>query len=81
MRHSRSRQSFLKSSAIWPFPGQALSYKMGQLKILELRENAQKALGEKFDIKQFHKQVLDAGALPLNLLEVKVNNWIEQAKQ
>ena len=62
-------------------PGQALSYKMGQLKILELRENAQKALGEKFDIKQFHNQVLDAGALPLNLLEVKVNNWIEQAKQ
>ena len=61
-------------------PAQALSYKMGQLKILELRAKAEKELGAKFDIKQFHNQILDAGSLPLNLLEDKVNRWIEVAK-
>ena len=61
-------------------PAQALSYKMGQLKILELRAKAEKELGAKFDIKQFHNQILDAGSLPLNLLEDKVNRWIEAAK-
>ena len=53
---------------------------MGQLKILELRAKAEKELGAKFDIKQFHNQILDAGSLPLNLLEDKVNRWIEAAK-
>lgn len=61
-------------------PGQALSYKMGQLKILELRARAENALGAKFDIKQFHNQVLDAGALPLNLLDDKISRWIGQVK-
>jgi uncharacterized protein (DUF885 family) len=58
------------------WPGQALAYKIGQLKILELRERAQKALGGKFDIRAFHDQVLDAGALPLHELEQRIDAWI-----
>lgn len=57
-------------------PGQALSYKIGQLKIRELRDKAQAALGEKFDIKAFHRQVLGTGSLPLELLEEKIEAWI-----
>ncbi len=59
------------------WPGQALAYKVGQLKILELRDRAKKALGPKFDLKAFHDQVLDAGALPLDLLENRVSSWIQ----
>jgi len=61
-------------------PGQALSYKIGQLKIRELRANAAEALGDKFDIRQFHNQVLETGCVPLALLEDKINNWIEANK-
>lgn len=61
-------------------PGQALSYKIGQLKIRELRTKAEKELGSKFSIKEFHNQVLDAGCLPLKVLEGKVNKWIESKK-
>lgn len=61
-------------------PGQALSYKVGQLKILGLRAKAEKELGDKFNIKEFHNQVLDAGSLPLSTLEAKVNFWIEKTK-
>ena len=57
-------------------PGQALAYKIGQLKILELRAKAEKALGDKFDLKEFHAQVLMTGALPMNILEQKVDRWI-----
>ena len=57
-------------------PGQALSYKIGQLKILELRHKAEKALGTKFDIRAFHNQVLDAGVLPIKVLEQKIDRWI-----
>jgi uncharacterized protein (DUF885 family) len=57
-------------------PGQALAYKLGQLKILELRARAEKALGTRFDIRQFHEQVLMSGALPLTVLEQKIDDWI-----
>ena len=62
------------------WPGQALAYKVGQLKILELRERAKKAQGEKFDIRAFHDQVLDTGALPLDLLEARIDAWIASQK-
>lgn len=57
-------------------PGQALSYKIGQLKIRELRKKAEDALGEKFNIGQFHNQVLETGCVPLALLEDKIDGWI-----
>ena len=57
-------------------PGQALSYKIGQLKIRELRSKAEKKLDEKFDIKIFHKKVLESGCIPLELLEEKIEKWI-----
>ena len=56
-------------------PGQALSYKIGQLKIRELRSNAEQKLGDKFDIKIFHEKVLESGCIPLQLLEEKINKW------
>lgn len=61
-------------------PGQACAYKIGQLKILELRERAKTALGPKFDLKEFHAVVLENGAVPMTLLEQTVNEWIEQKK-
>jgi uncharacterized protein (DUF885 family) len=61
-------------------PGQAVSYKIGQLKILELRKRAEEALGESFDIKEFHNQVLNSGSLPLILLEEKIDSWIASVK-
>lgn len=57
-------------------PGQALAYKVGQLKILELRARAEAALGNRFDIRAFHDQVLNTGALPLAVLEAKIDAWI-----
>jgi len=58
-------------------PGQALSYKMGQLKIVELRKKAQTQMNDKFDVKVFHQKVLESGVMPLALLEKKINDWIE----
>ncbi|MGC2639978.1 MAG: DUF885 domain-containing protein [Acidobacteriaceae bacterium] len=58
------------------WPAQALGYKIGQLKILELRARAQKALGAKFDLRAFHDQVVDSGALPLDVLDARITAWI-----
>jgi len=62
------------------YPGQALSYKVGQLKFLELRERAKKALGDKFDIRAFHDEMLNGGALPLDVLDARTNAWIAARK-
>lgn len=61
--------------AVWP--GQALGYKLGELKILELRAKAKQTLGDKFDIRVFHDRLLENGALPLNLMEEKINQWLK----
>ena len=58
-------------------PGQACSYKLGQLKIRELRERAKEQLGSKFDLKTFHDEILSGGALPLDLLDARVDRWIK----
>ena len=61
------------------WPGQALAYKIGQLKMLELRNKAEKELGDKYDIKDFHHELLKRGSLPLDILEDYINNWIEES--
>jgi uncharacterized protein (DUF885 family) len=62
-------------------PGQALAYKIGQLKITELRELAEAELGENFDIREFHAQILKDGALPLAVLEAKLQRWISMPRE
>jgi uncharacterized protein (DUF885 family) len=62
------------------WPSQALAYKIGQLKILEVRDRAKKALGDKFDLRAFHDQVLDSGALPLDVLSDRIDTWIATQK-
>lgn len=62
------------------WPGQALAYKVGELKILELRRKAQQSLGARFDIREFHEQIVGSGSLPLPVLEMKVERWIESQK-
>ena len=62
---------------VWP--GQALAYKLGQLKIRELRTRAEKTLGNGFDIRSFHDAVLEEGAIPLDILQAHMNSWL--AKQ
>ena len=61
------------------WPGQALAYKLGQMEILELRQYAKDRLGDKFDIRAFHDEVLDGGALPLDVLDQRIHEWV--AKQ
>jgi uncharacterized protein (DUF885 family) len=62
------------------WPGQALAYKIGQLKLLELRDRAKKALGDKFDLRAFHDQVVGSGALPLDVLSDQIDGWIAAQK-
>jgi uncharacterized protein (DUF885 family) len=62
------------------WPAQALSYKLGQLKFRELRDRAQKELGPKFDIRNFHDEMLNGGVLPLDLLDARTNSWIKDQK-
>jgi uncharacterized protein (DUF885 family) len=62
-------------------PGQALGYKIGQLKIIELRERARSELGSRFDIRAFHDQLLGNGALPLEILERRMNVWVQAQKE
>ena len=62
------------------WPGQALAYKIGQLEILKLRDQAKKELGDKFDIRVFHDQVIDSGALPLDVLDQRITTWIAAQK-
>jgi prolyl oligopeptidase len=63
------------------WPGQALAYKIGQLKILGLRRQAEQALGDDFDIRAFHDELLGAGAIPLEVLETRMNRWLTQQMQ
>jgi uncharacterized protein (DUF885 family) len=62
------------------WPGQALAYKLGQLEILKLRDRAQTELGSKYDIRKFHDEILNGGALPLDVLDTRVTAWIEAQK-
>jgi uncharacterized protein (DUF885 family) len=62
-------------------PGQALSYKIGELKIRELRKRTEEKLGDRFDIRAFHEEVLKNGAMPLSILEQQIDTWIEKQLQ
>jgi uncharacterized protein (DUF885 family) len=73
-----SVQSEVDRYVAWP--SQAVAYKIGQLKMLELRDHAKKELGEKFDIRAFHDQVIDSGSLPLDVLDQRINTWIASQK-
>jgi len=75
------RELFSETNRYIVWPGQACSYKVGMLKILELRELAKKELGAKFDLRGYHDLVLKNGALPMNLLEENVRAWIARQKQ
>ncbi|MFC4723249.1 DUF885 domain-containing protein [Geojedonia litorea] len=62
------------------WPGQALSYKIGEIKIRELRKRAEEALGDKFDIREFHEVILEEGTVTLSIMEERINNYIEKVK-
>jgi uncharacterized protein (DUF885 family) len=74
------RDNFTETNRYIVWPGQATAYKVGMLKIVELRERARKALGSKFDIRAYHDLVLKNGALPLDLLEENVDDWIARTR-
>jgi uncharacterized protein (DUF885 family) len=73
-------QSTAEAERYMAIPGQALAYKIGELKIQELRHRAEKELGDKFDIREFHAEVLKDGAVPLSVLEAKIDRWIAAKK-
>ncbi len=69
-------QSISETERYMAIPGHALAYKIGELKILELRHRAEATLGDRFDIKAFHTEVLKDGSLPLDVLDAKIGRWI-----
>lgn len=73
-------QATAEAERYMAIPGQALAYKIGALKIQELRDKAEAALGEKFDVREFHAEVLKDGSVPLDVLEQKINRWIDASK-
>jgi uncharacterized protein (DUF885 family) len=81
--HSSQPESLVQSETdrYIAWPGQALGYKVGQLTILRLREQAKQALGDRFDIRAFHDEVLGAGALPMDVFEERMEAWIAQRKR
>lgn len=70
-------QAISEAERFMAIPGQALAYKVGQLKIREIRSKAEAALGDKFNIKDFHTEVLKDGAMPLSMLEAKIDRWVQ----
>ena len=81
--HCSLEESVIKTEVdryvVWP--GQALAYKWGQLAIRQIRAESEQALGESFDIREFHDQVLSSGILPIPVLEAKVRAWVENQKE
>lgn len=73
-------QSTAEAERYMAIPGQALAYKIGELKIQELRDRAERALGDKFDVREFHAEVLKDGSVPLSVLEAKIDRWIAAKK-
>ena len=63
------------------WPGQALAYKTGELAITRIRQQAEQALGDNFDVRSFHDRILEAGSIPLPMLEQRINQWIDKQRE